>query len=204
MLDLRYTWEPFLHYGQKIELKKNTVIYRQGESGKGFYYLSTGEVKILLLSDKGDERIVNYVPKGMLLGEHGAHKENYLTTAVTIAPSILYYFSDEDLSKVCADYPNLAMIFTRSLIYKFRLLAEIMSFLGSGVEQRMAHYLLKLVYENKGVSLNQTSFAQYIGTSRITVNKTLQKWKQEGLIETKRREIQILDIGKMSEIGKAT
>ncbi|AMA73463.1 Crp/Fnr family transcriptional regulator [Aneurinibacillus thermoaerophilus] len=202
MLELRYTWEPFLDYGQKLELKKNTVIYLQGESGKGFYYLSKGGVKILFLSDQGNERIINYVPVGMLLGEHGVHKENYLTTAVTTSPSVLYYFSDEDLSKVCADHPNAATIFTHSLIYKFRILAEIISLLDSGIEHQMAYYLLKLVHENGNISIDQTSFAQYIGTSRITVNKTFQKWKQQGLIEITGRKIQILDMKKMSEIGK--
>ncbi|RXT13472.1 Crp/Fnr family transcriptional regulator [Ammoniphilus sp. CFH 90114] len=202
MLELRHTWEPFLDYGQKLELEKNTVIYRQGESGKGFYYLSQGGVKILLLSDKGDERIVNYVPEGMTLGEHGVHKENYLTSAVTTVPSILYYFSDEALATVCSEHPKAATIFTNLIIYKFRLLAEIISLLDSPVEQQMAHYLLKLIQENGRIAIDQSSFAQYIGTSRITVNKTFQKWKQQGLIEMSGREVEILDMEKMIEIGK--
>lgn len=202
MLELRYKWEPFLDYGQRLEMEKNTVVYRQGESGRGFYYLSKGGVKILVLSDHGDERIVNYVPVGMLLGEHGVHQEAYLTSAVTTSDSILYYFSDDALSKVCSDHPEAATLFTNSLIYKFRVLAEIVSLLDSPVEQQMAHYLLKLVKENETVAIDQTSFAQYIGTSRITVNKTFQKWKQQGLVDISGREIKILDMGKLMGISE--
>src|SRR5574342_329684 len=104
MLDLRYKWKPFLKYGQMIEFEKNKVIYRQGETGKGIYYLCKGEVKITLLSDKGDERIINIVPPGMLFGEHGIQNELYLTGAYTCRQSMIYHFSDEVLSIICKEH----------------------------------------------------------------------------------------------------
>lgn len=203
MLNLRYTWSPFLKYGQFIEVKENTVIYHQGEDGKGFYYLSKGEIKITILSDKGDERTVNYVPEGMLFGENGIHKEFYSTNAITTSPSVLYFFSDEALLKVCKEHPNAATIFTNSLIYKFRLLAEIITFLDSPVEQQMAHYLLKLVNENGKFAINQTAFARYVGTSRITVNKIIQKWVNAGIIKLSSQTIDIIDINKIREIQRS-
>ncbi|MEX6702756.1 Crp/Fnr family transcriptional regulator [Peribacillus frigoritolerans] len=203
MLNLRYTWSPFLTYGQFIEVKENTVIYNQGEDGKGFYYLSKGEIKITILSDKGDERTVNYVPEGMLFGENGINKEFYSTNAITTSPSVLYFFSDEALLKVCKEYPNAATIFTNSLIYKFRLLAEIITFLDSPVEQQMAHYLLKLVNENGKFAINQTAFARYVGTSRITVNKIIQKWVNDGIIKLSSQTIDIIDINKIREIQRS-
>jgi CRP/FNR family cyclic AMP-dependent transcriptional regulator len=205
MSNLRYKWTPFLMYGQKLDLKKNTVVYRQGERGKGFYYLDNGGVKIILLSDNGHERTLDYVPNGGLLGEHGAYKGTYLTTAITTCPSILYYFSDEALSNVCRDHPHAAVIFTCSQIYKVRLLAEIISYQDCPIEQQMAHYLLKLIsiHENENIPIDQTSLARYIDTSRITVNKILQKWKQHGLIQLNNRStIRVVDIDKLKEIGK--
>ncbi|MFE4430549.1 Crp/Fnr family transcriptional regulator [Peribacillus butanolivorans] len=203
MLNLRFTWSPFLTYGQFIEVKENTVIYHQGEDGKGFYYLSKGEIKITILSDKGEERTVNYVPEGMLFGENGINKEPYSTTAFTTSPSVLYYFSDEALLRVCKEHPNAATIFTNSLIYKFRLLAEIITFLDSPVEQQMAHYLLKLVNENGKFAINQTAFARYVGTSRITVNKIIQKWVKDGIIKLSSQTIDIIDINKIREIQRS-
>lgn len=201
MLNLRYSWEPFLKYGQKFEMGKNKVIYRQGETGRGFYYLSKGEINITLLSDKGDERIINIVPTGMLFGEHGVQREPYLTSAITTSSTVFHYFSDEALAAVCKEHPHAATVYTDSLIYKFRILAEIISLIDSPVEQQMAHYLLKLVQENGNVSMNQTSFARYIGTSRITINKVIQKWKQEGFIQLNEREIVILDMDRMNAIA---
>lgn len=200
MVNLRYIWRPFLKYGQMMRLEENTTIYYQGEVGKGFYYLDKGSVKITLLTEKGAERTVNYVPEGMLLGENGINKEPYLTTAVTTAPSVLYYFTNETTLKIYEEKPKAVILFTNSLLYKFRLLAEIITFLNLPVEQQMAHYLLKLVKENEEFPFNQTSFARYVGTSRITVNKIIQKWSKEKWIELSNQNIYIKNINKLKEI----
>lgn len=198
---LRYQWEPYLPYGQMFEVEKNKVVYHQGEAGRGIYYLKKGEIKITLLSDKGNERIINIVPPGMLFGEHGVHGEPYLTSGTTTCPATIYYFSDDAIAKVCKDQPDAAGIYTDSLIYKFRTLAEIIAHLDSPVEQQMAFYLLKLVQENGNASMNQTAFSKYIGTSRITVNKIIQKWKQKGYIELDKREIIITNFDKITAIA---
>ncbi len=190
-----------MSYGQLFEFGKNKVVYLQGEAGRGIYYLKKGEIKVTLLSDKGDERIINMVPPGMLFGEHGIHGEPYLTSGTTTCRSTVYYFSDEAILKICKNHPEAAGIYTDSLIYKFRTLAEIIAHLDSPVEQQMAFYLLKLVQENGNASMNQTAFAKYIGTSRITVNKIIQKWKQNGYIELKKREIIIIDFKKIRAIA---
>ncbi|MGD6901559.1 Crp/Fnr family transcriptional regulator [Bacillus infantis] len=201
MQDLRYLWEPFLSYGQSFEVEKNKVVYHQGEAGKGIYYLKKGEIKIMLLSDYGDERIINIVPPGMLFGEHGIHGEPYLTSSTTTSASTVYFFSNDVLAAIFKDHSDAAGIYTDSLIYKFRTLAEIIAHLDSQVEQQMAFYLLKLVRENGSASMNQTAFAKYIGTSRITVNKIIQKWKQNDYVELNKREIVIIDFDKIREIA---
>lgn len=200
MNKLRQSWEPFLHYGQFFNADKNKVIYRQGEKGRGFYYLCKGEIKITLLSDKGDERIINIVPPGMLFGEHGVQGEPYLTSAVANLPSEIYFFSDEVFLNICKEHPQATGIYTDSLIYKFRTLADIISLMDSPVENQMAYYLLKLAKENGKVSMNQTAFSKYIGASRITVNKIIQKWRKNNYITLKNRQIFIKDLEKLKSI----
>jgi CRP/FNR family transcriptional regulator, cyclic AMP receptor protein len=203
MNNLRNAWSPYLKYGNKLVLAENSVVYRQGGEGKGFFFLFDGGIKITLLSKEGVERTVNYVPEGMLFGEHGSRKQSYLTSALTTCSSVVYHFSDEALEKVCENHPEAACIFTNSLIYKFRILAEIIAFLNSPVEQQMAHYLLKLISENGSFSIDQTSFARYIGTSRITVNKILNKWKTQKIIDLSNRTIEILDINRLKDLQES-
>ncbi|MFP3390266.1 Crp/Fnr family transcriptional regulator [Brevibacillus sp. SIMBA_040] len=205
MAYLRSQWAPYLIYGKKIEMGKNKTIYRQGDVGTGFYYLDKGSVKITLLSENGHERSIDYIPSGGLFGEHGSYKGSYLTSAITTATSVIYFFSDEVLSRICQDHPQAAVIFTNSQIYKLRLLAEIIAFTDSPIEQQMANFLLKLiaVHEDNTIPIDQTSFARYIDTSRITVNKILQKWRQQGLIElSERSAIRVVDLKSLRGIVK--
>lgn len=197
---LRNAWSPYIKYGDKLEFEENSMVYCQGGEGKGFFFLAEGGIKITLLSKEGVERTVNYVPGGMLFGEHGSRKQPYLTSALTTCSSVVYHFSDDALVKVCENHPEAACIFTNSLIYKFRILAEIIAFLNSPVEQQMAHYLLKLINENGNISIDQTSFARYIGTSRITVNKILNKWKQQNIIYISNKTIDILEVNRLKDL----
>jgi CRP/FNR family cyclic AMP-dependent transcriptional regulator len=201
-MDLTFAWEPFISYGQKRKVKKNAILYRQGEIGSGFYYLDQGEVTIKLLSDRGDERIIDYISPGELLGEQGIKGEAYFTTASLTKPSTLFYFSNEDFEKICKTHPNAADIIMNSIIKKVRLLAETVSIQNSSMEHQMAHFLYKLYIKHGklDITIDQTSLAHYIGTSRVTVYKILQQWKARNIITIENRKIHLLDIVKLKAI----
>lgn len=201
MDDKQHTWSTFIAYGygQKLTLNKNTVLFRQGEIGKGFYYLADGEVKISLLSNQGNERDIDYVMPGELIGEQGFNNAPYFTTSVTTTSSVLYFFSKEDFNQLCLDIPQAASIFMDSLILKVRLLAEVTTILNAPAEYRLAHFLYRLSVR-KGklkICISQVSLARSIGTSRITVYKIMNQWKEDGIIEQNNGYIHLLDINKL-------
>ncbi|WP_036737646.1 Crp/Fnr family transcriptional regulator [Paenibacillus zanthoxyli] len=202
MLKHRYAWRPFLKYGQLIKLKKNTVIFNQGDIGNGFYYLDAGSIKKTIFADNGDERIIYNIADGMLFGEDGMNREPYLANAVATMDCTLYHFSKQDFLAACTDDPNAAIIFTGSLMYKLRLLAQTIKFMDSTVETKLAHYLLRLKAEVDGVPVDQTTIANSLGTSRVTINKVLNKWKKEGVIEVSNRMICILDSDRMKQLAQ--
>ncbi|GKV65257.1 MULTISPECIES: Crp/Fnr family transcriptional regulator [unclassified Sporosarcina] len=201
MFNQKHSWENFIleGYGLKRKFEKNTTLFHQGEIGEGFYYLSKGEVKISLLSSQGNERDIDYVIPGRLLGEQGFYKNPYFTTAVTTAPSTLYFFSKDEFNQLCLDLPEAASIFMDSLIMKVRLLAEATTILNAPAEYRLAHFLYKL-HRQKGetkIKISQITLARFIGTSRITVYKVINEWKEKRMIEHRQGYIFILDINKL-------
>lgn len=198
---MKSNWDKYisLGYGQRKELDKNTVLFRQGELGQGFYYLAAGEAKISLLSNQGCERDIDYVMPGKLLGEHGFLNTPYFTTSVITSHSILYFFSKDDFNKLCIDFPEVASIFMDSLILKVRLLAETTTILNAPAEYRLAHFLYKQ-YKWKNeikIKVSQNSLASFIGTSRVTIHKIISQWKQEGMLEHNKGWIHFLDINKL-------
>ncbi|WP_194841487.1 Crp/Fnr family transcriptional regulator [Sporosarcina obsidiansis] len=200
MLEKKDIWEHFIStgYGQSKNYKKNTILFRQGDIGQGFYYLSEGEVKISLLSPQGNERDIDYVIPGFLLGEQGIYNNSYFTSASITMPSTLHFFSKEDFTNICLEIPEAASIFTNSLITKVRLLAEATTILNAPAEYRLAHFIYRLYKRSNETTLkiSQVSLARFIGTSRITVYKIMNQWKCEKMIDYDKGTIYLLDITK--------
>lgn len=189
----RYAWEPYLSYGEKRTYPKDTVVCRQGEEGEGFYYICQGYVKSTLLSERGDERILSFLPPGMIFGETGINHHPYLGNSTTATPCTLYHFSSKTFKELCRLNPQAGIWLTHSLISNFRKLSETIQVLDGPIEQQMAHYLTRIVVETEAIPLDQTSMAKDLGTSRVTVNKVMQKWKSKGLIDFSNRMVQIID-----------
>lgn len=200
------SWTDFISMGfgrQKI-YDENMILFRQGEVGHGFYYVSAGEVKISLLSNEGHERDIDYVTPGKLVGEQGFNNNVYFTTAQLTMPSILYFFSDEDFNELCLEAPEAIHLFTTSLLLKVRLLAESTALLNAPAEYRLAHFLYKqFIAQNKDViQINQASLARFVGTSRVTIHKIMKQWTIDGMIEYNKGSIHLLNHQKLENLSK--
>ncbi|MFD1706241.1 Crp/Fnr family transcriptional regulator [Siminovitchia sediminis] len=199
---MRYEWEPYLHFGSKKKLKKGETLYMQGERGYGFYYLQKGKMNIKIVSEGGKERIIDHLLDGFLLGEQGIAEEPYSTTAICVSDVELYHFSSNAFIELCEKHPEATGIFMKALISKVRMLAETMAIINRPYEQQMAQFLVRLSkkHETMKIPVTQISLAQYIGTSRITVYKIIQKWTSQNLVQQKGRHIEILDMDEMKAL----
>lgn len=187
------TWESYLAFGEKYEYEEHVTIFMQGERGKGFYYLEKGNIINRFLSINGKERYMNHISPGMLFGEEGSNGSNYLSNAETMEPSTVYYFNEQTLLDICQKYPEAAGIFIRHQVESFREKLQVIQLLDSNIESQMKLYLLQYTSESSEIPFNQTRIADDLSTSRVTVNKVVQKWQNQGLIKLGKQKIQLLD-----------
>lgn len=204
MNQFRHNWDLYVSngFGEKKIFKKNKVLFHQGETGKGFYYLTEGEVKISVISNEGHERTIDYVRQGELLGEQGFMNNPYATTAKTTTSSTLYFFSNQTFNSLCSEIPEASVMFTNSLIMKVRLLAESIVIINAPAEYRLAHFLYKL-YRKTGeynLKMSQIALGHFIGTSRITIYKILKQLEEKGIIELKNGDIQLLKVQELESM----
>ena len=193
MLESNLNWKRYLHYGDKRFYDENTIVFNQGEVGEGFYYLDDGMVINKFLSITGEERYINHISTGMLFGEEGSNGNPFLYTAITTAPSTIYFFSQQVFMELCKTHPEAGITFINFQIYNFRKRIELIKLLDSNIETQMIFYLSQFVNESLDIPFNQTSIANDLVTSRVTINKIIRKWKEKGLIKLSRQKIQILD-----------
>jgi len=183
-------WESFLHAGTRQFWKGKSIIYHQGERGDGFYYLHKGLVKIVASTLKGNERILNIVVPGQLLGVQSMDRQTHFTTAIAVKNSVLYHFSCEQFADMMTKHPDLLHLFSQTLNQKMRILLYAINLKALTAEEQIAALLLNICEDHKNheVPLTQQDLANCTGLTRITVYKTLKQWKEDGIIEMEKRK----------------
>lgn len=190
------SWEDFLPYGKRMFFKAKTIIYREGDTGHGFYYIKKGIVKVYSLNPDTNERILDISGPGILIGEHTFDHLPYYSTAISHEDSILYYFTNKDFENLSQHHPEITLLFTKSLMNKTKILLNNINASSASTEYQIAHSLKYLMetYQSTEINLTQQELSHYVGLTRITVYKVLREWLSEGIISIKNRKIYILDI----------
>lgn len=195
------SWEDILPYGKRIFIKAKTIIFRQGEMGQGFYYIEKGIIKVCSLNTDTNERILDITGPGILIGEHTIDQLPYYSTAISHEDSVLYYFTKEDYENLSQHYPEITLLFAKSLINKKKILLNIINDRSASAEYQIARSLIYLMesYQNTEINLTQQELSHYVGLTRITVYKILKEWVSEGVISIKNRKIFILNPNDLNE-----
>ncbi|WP_179295475.1 Crp/Fnr family transcriptional regulator [Bacillus sp. FJAT-45350] len=181
-------WGPYLKYGKRLFFRRKSTIYLQGNKGTGFYYVEKGLIKIVTSTVGGEDKILDVSGSGRVFGEQAIDEQHYFTSAVALEDSAVYYISAETFKELTRKYPDILALFVDSVIQKVNLLKEMISKMFTS-EQRIAYCLLKLYYitgKNK-IVFTQQELASYTGLTRVTVYKTLKKWKEEEAVFVENR-----------------
>lgn len=184
-------WDAFMQFGERKSVPKNTVIYNQGEVAQGIYCVEKGLIKAKSCTILGDEKSINFIGPGQMFGELSLIQEPSISTAVTVEDSVIYFYSVERLKQLLHQSDEPLMLIFNSILKKICWLVEQTSL--SSAEQQIAHALLHLSESSKNekIYVKQKDLAELSGLTRITVNKVLKTWKENGIIESQNKWIHL-------------
>lgn len=215
-----HTLRKKLHLARLVRCRKGQVIFSQGREAQGaLYLLDSGRVKLSLLADDGDERVIAYAGEGAILGESSLFGDGgYLVTAEAITDCRVGVFEREAVAAAIRENPELALDLLEVLVGKLRLtvkLVEEMSFLGA--KERVARTIARLAASGnqpglfgsaapadrpKLVPVTHEELASLAGTSRVTVSHALAEFSRKGAIYRKRRRVVVRDLDLLVRAGK--
>ena len=190
---------------------RGVAFARQGEPLPGIFALAYGAVKLVLSSADKEERVVRLVAPGQTFGEETsllAQPCRYDAIAlvdsklVVIPSAAIYGLMDHDLR------------FTRGMLVTLaeralELLAEVKSATLLRGAQRLASYLVSLAAPGNGedacmvkLPVSKTVVAARLGIKKETLSRLLRELAEQGLIAVSRREISILDRGRLAQVAR--
>lgn len=181
-------------YADMRAIKKGEVLYLQGSSDKNIYILKKGAVKITKLTPQGKEMILDIFKGGSIFGEMTyAEPQERDESAEVIEDGLICTMKKENFDKLLDMVPGLAIRLTKMIgLRRWKIENKLLDLLYSTVEQRLAKTLLNLlddfgVPHNNGyllkIKLTHKDFADLIASTRETVTASLNKIKEEGIID---------------------
>jgi CRP-like cAMP-binding protein len=187
--------------------RRGEVIFHAGDPGDALFIIVSGEVKIALPSETGDEAIIATLRPGDVFGElallDGAARS---ATASALAVTEAVVLPRDRFRELIATEPAVRDALLASLAAELRRLTvhvEELHFLD--MTGRVAARLVRLAEEagpptaDDGTlrlrsSLTQGELASMVGCTRQSVNKLLGQFADEGFVRLDREGIAIIDL----------
>lgn len=191
---------------RKIRLiKKKQVIYYEGDQAAGIYLIISGKVKAVKLSSDGRELLTGmYGPEEYLGIQALLSNESYNETAEATEDTTICLIPKDTVEDILNKYADVGRqfikILSNNLVEKEEQLLQLAY---HSVRKRMAQTLLKLASQSessKTLRVSRVDLAAMAGMATETVSRTLSDFKEEGIIEKKGSQIDILDIGKLQKM----
>ncbi len=193
--------------------KKRDVIFVEGDPCPGFYVVKSGRVKLLKTSRDGKEQIIKILQPGELLGMETFYDgKRYGNTAMAMDDCEICFIEKRTFFDIIGRHPTIAK---KIIIALSKELDNAYSKIGTmgllNAKEKMAHLLYTLAKDygsnengriKLNLSLSRLEIAELLGITQETAIRLLKSFKDEGIIEIKRKEIIIKSPAKLELLGK--
>ncbi len=193
--------------------KKREVVFMEGDECTGLYIIRTGRVKVVRSSHAGKEQIIKILKPGDMLGFEALYDgRTYRNTAMAMDDCELCYMEKNSFFSILVKEPDIS----RKLIISMgRELDQAYDRIGSlgllNAREKLAHLLYTLASEygtrcDRVVKLNLTlsrlEIAELLGITQETSIRLLKSFKDEGILDIKRKEIVIKSLDRLKMMGQ--
>jgi len=198
-------WDEDVHF-----FKRGNVIYSEGDSAKGCYFLYSGVLKVFKTGLEGKEQIIRFSKAGDLIGFRSVlSKERACTSAKVIEDATVCFIPGNALTKLIQENSNFALelmqITCKELGDANNYITDIAQ---KTVRERLAEILIHLEdtfgLSEEGslkISLTREELANMVGTATESVIRLLSEFKNDKLIELNGRRIKIINNKELRRVG---
>ena len=182
-----------LSFGKRVlNLRKNQVVFSQGEPADALYYIQRGKVKLVVVSFAGKEATLSVMGKGEFFGLGSLQQRSLrLTTATTLEPSVIVRIERDVMQRELRSHPRLSeVLMTQLLSRTLTLQKDLCTHIFDPSEKRLARVLLKLSRlgeeSQQQVAIPKIShdtLATMVGTTRSRITYFMNKFKKLGFID---------------------
>ncbi|HHL40785.1 MAG TPA: Crp/Fnr family transcriptional regulator [Deltaproteobacteria bacterium] len=194
--------------------RKRDIVYLEGDPCTGLYVVRTGRVKLVRSSAAGKEQIIRILYPGDLLGMEVLYDGAvYANTAVAMDNCELCYIKRESFLAILDRSPGVARKLIFALGRELNQAYERIGTLGlMNAREKLAHLLCTLADEygekvdgqvRLNLTLSRLEIAELLGITQETSIRLLKAFKDDGIIDIRRKEIIIKSVERLKAVGES-
>ena len=188
-------------------VSEDVCLYFEGETSDKLYFVMEGWIKAEKTSMDGRQATLRFMGQGELINELSIFSNAVnAVTVIVVENAKVFYLTQRDIEQCLNNYPCFSRAAIERLAFRIQyLLDQIEDLSLHTVEERLARFLLAQSEEDvweRETWITQTEIATRLGTVLDVVNRNLQKFVRDGLIEIQRNKILIINRARLEKIAQ--
>jgi len=187
--------------GRVRRYASGATIFREGDRGDSLHVVMDGNVRVTVVSPKGEEATVALLGPGEFVGDlallDGLPRS---ANAVATEPTKTLVVTRDDFRRWLSERPKASLSLLEALSLRVRRTDEVLADLTFlDLPRRLAKRLAALAFDRatKGreakLRITQAELASMLGVSRESVNKQLNEFERNGWVRLGRGSVTVLD-----------
>lgn len=177
------------------DVKKGDILYREGESPRGLYYVCKGLFGLSLISENGAESLVRIFPSCSYIGHRSyLADEPYHATAQALKASEIIFFPKDIAHKILVQNPEVLMAIAKLMAFDLKVAeTRLNDMIGKRAFARVAEALIFLKHKNEEFPWTRREIGEFCGVKTETVSRVLGDLEDQGHIKKEGRLIKIVN-----------
>ena len=197
--------EALAAFASERPMRKDETLFRRGDPGSFMIAVVQGEVRIVIPSAVGKERIIRVMGPGDILGEFALLDGAPRTAdAIAVTNGRLLVLERRDMLPRLRQNPDLALRVIELLCRKLRATSrQVEDLVFHDVATRLAAQLLDLTANHPRhlVDITQKELGAMVNATRESVNKTLRGWETQGIVALSPGRVTVKDPDRLGKFA---
>ena len=196
---------------RKRPLSRGEYLFQAGAPFHAIYAIRSGSVKTFTATEDGQEQVTGFHLPGELVGLDAISSDTHNCTARALETTSVCEIPYTQLEELSAHVPSLQRQLLRVMSREILQDEHMMMLLGrKAADERLAAMLVSISnrFKQRGfsprefnLSMSRNDIGNYLGLAVETVSRLFTRFQEDGLLETERKHVRILDLPRLAELA---
>lgn len=194
-------------------VKRGEHLFQVGDPFQAIYAVRSGSIKTYTPTEDGGEQVTGFHLPGEILGLDAINSETHPCAARALETTSICEIPFNRLEELSHHVPSLQHQILKVMSKEISMDHSLLMLLGrKTADERLASFLLSLSnrYQQRGfsatefnLSMSRNDIGNFLGLAVETVSRLFSRFHEEGLLEVRRKYINLLDRERLQRLADA-